>query len=493
MDTEENALEFDDNLDMDIEDHDGIPPQNLQELLIEVQNNKDHPKVKGNLGNSLVYTLRKYKYWPALQVKKFFYNKNLVLLHNTYKRTDVDHFQKLYDECRSVVLNLNAPAGENVIVTFSTQIPERLSDIQYEAIAQPTDICEESYEGTVVNMYYYDEKWYICTSTCPTIDSSRYFHPKKTHGNMFDEAIAKIFQVPFPTDKSSSQELRKKFTDYLDTSKAYTFILVHYQNSHTMNYTPLVGEEYAKLIHIVTRSRGSLIDDDISNHPLGNMGITYSHKFNNCNEAIQYLRNAPNTYGIYVNAVSGKRYKVSVDSIIKYEEHNLKNPNIWHNMLAVYIQNKQEYKITDFLNEFCKDFQNPKNASGQELVPTYLIHTIICNMRDILYDAYIQTTTYNTKTKRYFMNKKKDKEFAPIIRFHLAQLRNFQITTHTQAIISQRAVYHYICHHQTLKNLRHLIKYFATQWFTDKKNTNYIHAPGRLAECFVILDNLLSA
>ena len=475
----------------DIEDNDGIPPQNLQELLIEVQKNKDHPKVNGNLANALVYTIRKYKYWPALQVKKVFSNRNLVLLHNTYKRTDVDHFQELYDQCRSVVLNLNAPIGENVIVTFSAQIPERLNDIQYEAIAQPNDICEESYDGTVINMYYYDDKWYIGTSNCPTIDSSRYFHPNKTHGNMFDEAIAKIFQVPFPTDKASSQEIRKKFTDCLDKTKAYSFILVHYQNSHTMNYAPLVGEEYAKLIHIVTRSRGSLVDDNITNHPLGQMGITYSHKFANPQEAIQYMRSVTYTYGIYVNATSGKRYKVSTDAIIKYEEHNLKNPNVWHNMVAVYIQNKPDYKITDFQKEFCENFQNPKNANGQELAPTYLIHTVICNMRDVIYDAYIQTTTYNPKTKRYWMNKDEDIKFAPIIRFHLAQLRNFQITTHTQSIINQRAVYHYICHHQTLKNLRLLVKYFATNWINDNKKETYINT--RTAECFVILDKLLSA
>jgi hypothetical protein len=258
-----------------------------------------------------------------------------------------------------------------------------------------------------------------------------------------------------------------------------------------MNYAPLVGEEYAKLIHIVTRSRGSLVDDDISNHPMGNMGITYSHKFNNLQEAIQYVRSVSYTYGIYVNAISGKRYKVSTDAIIKYEAHNLKNPNVWHNMVAVYIQNKPDYKITDYQKEFCQDYQNPKNESGQELAPTYLIHTVICNMRDVLYDAYIQTTTYNPKAKRYWMNKDEDKKFAPIIRFHLAQLRNFQITTHTQSIITQRAVYHYICHHQTLKNLRYLIKYFATNWLNDNKKETYVNV--RTAECFVILDKLLSA
>ena len=466
-------------------------PTTLNELLSEVQVNKTNPQFDGNSANALVYTIRKYKFWPALQVKKFYSNSSLVLLHNTYKRIDVEHFQGLYDECRSVILNLNAPVGENVIVTFSSKIPERISDCQYETLKDVGDMCEESYEGTIVNFYNYDDKWYIGTSTCPTIDSSRYFHPTKTHGNMLDETIAKMFDLPIPTDKASSQQIRKTFTDSLDPSRAYAFILVHYQNSHTIDYTPVFGTEYSKLVHIMTRSRGTLIDEDISGAPLSSLGIQYTRHFESPEQAIEYIRTAPCTYGVVVNASSGKRYKVSSEKIIKHEENDLGNPNLWYNMIAVYIQNKEHYKIVDYQRDFCPDLEIPRNHRGQELAPTYLIHTVISTMRDILNDAYLQSTTYNPKTKRFWMNKDVDKEFAPIMRFHLAQLRNLQITTHTHAIMSPKAIYHYICHHQTIKNIRLMIKFFAQTWFPQHKG--HTNVPSRTMESFAILDNLLSA
>ena len=463
-------------------------PMNLKELLTTVQSNIE--KTNGNIANALVYTIRKYKFWPALQVKKFYSNPRLVLLHNTYKRIDVEHFQNLYDECRSVVLDLSLPLDNQVIVSFSGNIPERITDNQYETIKKVTDMCDESFEGTIITMYNYDNKWYISTSSCPTIDSSRYRHPTKTHGTMFDEAISKIYNVPFPTDKNSSVALRKMFTDDLDISKAYSFILVHYQNSHTVNYTPVYGPEYAKLVHIITKSICSNIEEDISSKPFCGKGILYTQHFNNPDIALNYIRTTPYTYGLIVTDETGKRWKVSNETILKHEEYDLGNPNLWYNMVAVYIQNKQHYKIVDYQRDFCPNLEIPKNSQGQELAPTYLIHTVICSMRDILLDAYIQTTTYNTKTKRFWMNKDVDKDFAPIIRFHLAQLRNIQITTHTQNMLTPKTIYHYICHHQTLKNIRLLIKFFATEWFPNNKGFRSV--PSRTEEVFYILNNLLS-
>jgi len=463
-------------------------PASLQELLISVQENLH--LTNGNVANALVYTIRKFKFWPALQVKKFFSNPHLVLLHNTYKRIDVDHFQKLYDECRSVILDLNQPLDKQVIVSFPGNIPERITDTQYETIKKSTDKCEETFDGTVITIYNYEQKWYMGTASCPTIDSSRYFHPTKTHGNMFDEALSKIYNTSIPTDKQSSMNLRKMFTDELDHNKVYSFILVHYQNSHTIDYSSRFGTEYANLVHILTKSRNSIIEDDISSKPFSQKGILYTTRFNSPDEALQYIQTTDNTFGLIITDENGKRWKVSREEIIKHEEYDLGNPNVWYNMIAVYIKNQQHYKIIDYQRDFCPNLEIPKNSQGQELAPTYLIHTVICTMRDILLDAYIQTTDYNSKTKRYWMNKDSDKEFEPIIRFHLAQLRNIQLVYHNHAMLTPKAIYHYICHHQTIKNLRLLIKFFATKWFP--KRAGHTNVPTRTEECFYILNNLLS-
>jgi hypothetical protein len=47
-----------------------------------------------------------------------------------------------------------------------------------------------------------------------------------------------------------------------------------------------------------------------------------------------------------------------------------------------------------------------------------------------LYTHYLDTTFYNKYTERYTINRECNAELAPIIRFHLAQLRDIQMTTH---------------------------------------------------------------
>lgn len=444
----------------------------------------------------LLYILKKYRFWPALQVKHFFANKNLILLHNTYKRMDVSYFQNLYDECRSIVLDFSAPDGKNVVVSYAHPIPERINDEQYLLKMKDTDECEVSYEGTVVTVYNYQNRWFFGTSSCPTIDSSRYFHPTKTHGAMLDDVLANIVGENVPTNKEESMALRQAFAEKcLDTAKAYAFVLVHHQNSHIMDYTSTMGENYARLVHIVTRSRGDgdaadghFSDEDLSAQPFASYGIIYPLKLAKPSFALDHLRNAPNVYGILCRTEEGKTYKVSIDEIVKKEERNIGNPNPWYNMIHVYIQNKQHYKISDYLTEFKVKLELPKSSRGIELDPTYIIHTSIVTMRDLLYKIYLNTTTFDVETKRYTINKEEDAKMAPIIRFHLVQLRNIQITRHKFAVLSEKAIYHYLCHHQTIKNLRLLIKFFATVWI-DGHNLNGV--PYKASECLVELNHAL--
>jgi hypothetical protein len=440
--------------------------------------------------NVFINLLKKRHYWPALQVKKFFSNKNLLLLHNTYKRYDVAGFQKLYDECRSVVLDFSAPEGNNIVVTYAHSIPERMSDSDYEIIMKDTDKCDVSFEGTVVTVYQYQGKWYFGTTGCPTIDSSRYFHPTKTHGTMFDEAIAKITNTEFPETKEASVQLRQKFAEeHLNPDNAYAFILVHHDNKHIMDYTSTLGENYAKLVHIVTRNRMSFEDDNLANQPLVHVGIIYPTSFAMPKFGLTYLRTAPNAYAIMVTTVEGKRIKVSDAAIVRREDYDLGNPNVWHNMLHVYIQNNPQYKIVDYIKEFSVAVTEPISSDGSALSPTYIIHTALCTIRDIIYRFYIATTKYFPKTRRYKIDIEQDRDLPGNIRFHLAQLRNYQITTDIDKILSEKAVYHYICHNQTMKNLRLMIKFFAEQC-AEGVDTGI---PARASECIRILNNLLTA
>lgn len=468
-------------------------PTNLKDLLHElfVNATTDKPRV-----TVLIELLRRYKFWPALQVKKFFSDPDLILLHNTYKREDTAHFQTIYDECRSVVLNLAAPEGENIVVTYAASIPDRMTDVEYDAVKANTDRIEIGYEGTTITAYYNGGRWFFGTTSCPSVDSSRYFHPTKTHGQMFDEALSKVMNEPVPTTKDESVALREKFSGRLDTSKAYAFLLVHHENKHIMDYTGLTGDEnYAFLVHLHTKDRVTL--EEVENDPqVLNNGEQFNKVYDTPEAALEDLRtNGDKVYALIVKRVgAAKLLKVSHKAIVDREERDLGNPNPWHNMLHVYIRNNSEYKIVDYQKEYVPELEIPKTSRGRELAPTYLIHTVICNMRDIIFNSYTMTTTYNQSTKRYNINKQFDAMYAPIIRFHMAQLRNLQATVYSSSSITPHTVYNYLCHRQTIKNLRLLVKHFAT---VCKEAMNGHMAvpyglPYHVAECFVIFDNLLS-
>lgn len=465
---------------------DEVVPSNIIELLAEVERVRT---TDGSLSgaNALLHVIRKHHFWPALQVKKFFHEPDLVLLHNTYKRVDVTHFKQLYDECRSVVLDMSAPNGQNIIVSYADHIPDRMVDAQYAAVMSPDDKCIECYEGTVVTVYNYNNKWYFGTSSCPSVNSSKFHHPNMSHGDMLNDALTRIFPSDSDEmdDNSSSNKnaIREKFTSILDPSKAYAFVLVHHINRHVIDYSPVYGEvEYAKLIHISTRDRVTLTQEDITHKPFETIGIMYSRTFENPHDAVDLLRSSPSMYGILVTTQAGHRYNVSRQATVHQEECDLGSPNKWVNMLWVFMQNRPDYHIQNYQDEFGKDIQIPVDSKNRPMSPTYLIYTCMCNMRDMLHQLYSATTLYYPSLKRFKMNKVADQQYHSIIRFHLAQLRHVQVQHHHHGFMTKKAIYHYLCFHQTLKNIRILIKFFAE---TDGYFT------GRPLECFVTLNKML--
>ena len=473
----------------------------VNQFLMEV---KDYAEANSISNEEAFATLLKTKhYWPAMQWKKFYDHSGLVLLHNTYKRTDVDAFEALYNECRSVVLDLNAPLGENIVVTLANPIPERIQETQYRSLMLESDVCNVSYEGTVISVYKYGDKWYFGTSSCPSVDTSRYFHPTKRHGTMFDEVLQEMFpNIVMETPENAEQEpesvaeaqknhkiaLRQAFTENLNPNKAYFFVLVHHENQHIMDYTELFGANYKKLIHIMTRDKITKQEDSLPESafvPFAN-NILYALTFETLERALEWLAEEPSSYGIIVKRHDGKLLKISNEQITHREQEDLGNPNPWMNMLWVYIQNKPNYHVNDYIRKYCPNIAYPMDNYGRVLAPVYMIHTVICTIRDCLYQCYRYTTHYYPQYNRWKMNKVLDEQLPKMVRFHLSQLRNIQVTTHANEFITPHTVYHYICHHQSMPNLIKLIGFFADA----RENT--FNMSSKTVECFQILNNLLT-
>ena len=464
------------------------------------------PNAANSYANCLISLLKKYHLWPMMKVKKFKGCSDIVLLHNTYIRNNVDNFKELYEQCRSVVLDFSLERNNNVVVTYANSIPERIDYNTFIAASYSAeDKVYEAYDGTIITVYNYKDEWYFGTSSCPDANSSKFSHPTKKHGNMFDEILFKYFKGYLDAEDTAltpeefSAKLRGLFVQHLDPEMAYEFIIVHHENKHIVDYTGLLGENYMEMFHINTKHRCSLAENDIMSSIIPSLldaGVKYPLPFNNIQEAYAHINTTPYSYGLIVKKMvaadggdgngSGKvkLYKISTDAINYREETDPCHPNMWMNILAVYMKNKTEYTIKDYIANYNPYINLPVDNNGQKIDPTYLIHTIISTIKDSLYCYYKATTTYYPNYNRFKMNKEMDKQFPPIIQYHLAQLRNLQVNTYKTKMITMANVYHYICQCNDINNIKTLIQFFASNPINEMSP--------RTSMCFAIMTSLIS-
>lgn len=451
--------------------------ENINQLIRMV-----YEKYNNNSGNlkysdCILNIFKEYHYYPLLKVKKFKNNENLVLIHNSYKRDNVDNFKQLYEECRSVVLDFSTT--ENVVITYSNSIPERLKMNDYlNNHYNPNDKCYVALDGTMITVYNYNNEWYFGTTSCPNINSSIFSHPTKKHGDMLNEVLYNIYKI------DEEKTLRELFTNNLNPLYSYEFVLVHHENKHIIDYTKELGENYKYLFHINTKNRLTLCHESIEEHPLEKVGILYSYLFKNVEESLIHLNEHENCYGIIIRN-NDKLYKITNDKILHQEEFDPCNYNIWYNLLYVYMLNRQDYKIENYINTYGKNkYIKIYDLENKEIDPTYLIHTVISTIKDILYNLYISTTKYYPKYNRFKANMDLDKTFDNLLRFHLAQLRHLQIVLYKKHILVQKNIINYLCQNNNIKNIKKLIKYFSIN--------NKFNIPDNKLNLIILLDKLLS-
>ena len=404
--------------------------------------------------NTLLQVLRENHYWPAIQTKRFYSNNNLILLHNTYKRKDVESYIDLYNECRSVILDFSSP---NVILFKASSTPETLKF--EDAIDKYDDSieCNIAYDSTLVYAYYCNN-WIFSTNTCTNIDYSKFNHPTKKYGEMFNETLP-----------ISREELMQN----LDKNIVYTFGIIHYENKKYINYTNEFGENYKKIMLLDTKEKYTGINVDITL----DFGILNPKKIT-LKEGYQLN----NIYGL-IFEYNNKRYKITPNNIIFQEETDFGYPNVWRNMIWIYQKNMEDFHISDYIKTYNKEIDYPLDNNGEKLDPTYLIHTTMISMRDILYNLYTTTTVYFKQYNRFKMSKDIDSKLPPILQYHLAQLRRQQITIYVEDTITDKEIFHYLCYSNPMKNIIALINFFAT-------NSGYDISP-RSSQCITVLNNLL--
>ena len=133
----------------------------------------------------------------------------------------------LQNECRSLVLDENKK-----IIAYSGETPLMNKEGMNYLLQHTTDkqLITESYEGTILSMFYHNDRWFVSTRRCLDCHDSKI--NGQSHYDMFNETLEENFE---------------EFTNKLDKTKSYYFVLLHHNNKLVIDYTSTHGENYKKL------------------------------------------------------------------------------------------------------------------------------------------------------------------------------------------------------------------------------------------------------
>jgi len=348
-------------------------------------------KVFNNLQNisyDSLYQYFKTHHFQSLYVKQI--NNDLVLIHNNSNKYDNDD---LHNECRSIIVSIKDSSTPK-IVSYSHD------NIEYSYMESyinfNTDLIQESYEGTMVNVYNFNDKWHFSSTKCPSIDDSYFFNKNKSHGDMFNEILKDIFP--------NSENVREEFTKYLDVNKYYFFVIVHYENKYLIDYSNRFGENYKKLIHVITRDKNTHIEESTKI----NIPIIYPKEYSSYTEAMtDELMNTDYTEGLIIkrkDTITNKNrlIKIPTKQYIKFrfEKPNYTNPLI--SCIEIFQRNNADYKSEDFIKKYYPSFDL---KDGQKVLDiTGILHYMFKNLSTELSIIYNYFTHYD-KTENTFVKR----------------------------------------------------------------------------------------
>ncbi len=351
-----------------------------------------------------IYDYFRKKHKHNMYVKKIEDSENLLLIHNNL---DKMNNSDLYHECRSIVIDVTDCNTPQIITYSHDNVLYTTLDSYQQA---PNDIIEESFEGTMVGVFHYNGKWYFNSTRCPSIDDSYFFNKNKSHGKMLDEVLAEMFP--------ESNDVRESFVSHLDKNKYYYFIILHHENNYIVDYTWRFGENYKKLVHIITRDKVTHLEETISRLDLP---LVYSERVHQIQEARDWLDAQPTepTNCVQKEGVIIKRYDeaacknvlIKIPSkayaFVRQEKPNYSN--VWVGCIEIFQHNNTKYRCEDYLRKYYPDKQITSERKYDITGMLYYIIKTLALELSILYDYF---TEYNTLTHRY--EKKNNEQFTQL-------------------------------------------------------------------------------
>lgn len=289
-------------------------------------------------------------------LSKDYVDENLFLVYHKFEQQSTTNLDR---ECRSLVLDRDSKQ----IISFSCETPIMNTEALEYLLSHQQDekIITKCYEGTLLSVFYHGSKWYVSTRRCLNSDES-VWGDNKSHLNMFMDVL-----------NNSGYETLDNFTNKLDKSYCYYFVLIHYQNKNVVDYDNEFGKEYKKLSLVFVREKETQIEVNLYNSTFDlqilDNNIFLSEKINSLEEFDSLNKKdqfsfPPKSEGVVIKCfdTSINRYRLLKLQTMSYQFAKSIGPekNIFMGLIHLY----QNGKLSEYIEQMqcLKKIVNPLNT-----------------------------------------------------------------------------------------------------------------------------------
>jgi hypothetical protein len=279
-------------------------------------------------------------------------DENLMILYNRY---DNKNKVPVELECRSVIINRTTKEIE----CYTCPTPIYNMDAVHFLMKHPNEEKNyyECYEGTLLSLFNYNDKWFLSSRRC--LNSDKSLMDNVSHYDMFMDVI-----------KQDNYNTLDDFTKYLNRDLSYHFVLIHYNNKNVVDYTNVFGNNYKKLCFIFARNRTKqhleissedLLCNFLSDNIFLPKKLENTLNFDKINQTCD-MTDKPQTEGVVIKL--GKHIlKLQTIQYQFYKSIGSDN-NLFVGFLKLYQSNKlMDYFKNNKNSEKYSKIVNPKNTS----------------------------------------------------------------------------------------------------------------------------------
>jgi len=278
--------------------------------------------------------------------------------------------ESLLKECRGVVFN-----NQEVVMRafpYTLEYSHTDTDNIKSNIFPILKDCKvfDSYEGSLIRMFYFNGKWYTCTHRKLNAFRSKWAS-KESFGTSFKKALDSEMKNNADLRESlpdGEECLLERFQSTLDPCNQYMFLVLNNDENRIVCESP----EKPTLFHV-----GTFVDGELSMNENINIPRPKEHNFDNIDDMINYIKNIDirRMQGVIIFTPNNNQYKILNQEYLELFKARGNEPSIKYR----YLQVRMDRRLTDILyylyptmiNKF-EEYENTIYAIAQNIYKSYV-------------------------------------------------------------------------------------------------------------------------